>query len=214
MKDASHMPLPDPNDVLRSYEAVADDFARARSGVLFERRWLDRALGFAPGREVLDLGCGPGRPIARYLAERRCQLTGVDGAATMCALYAANVPGAEIYHDDMRGLGLDQRFDLILAWDSLFHLTPDDQRDMFATFAAHAGARAVLLFTSGTSAGEAVGYAAGTPVYHASLAPDEYRGLLVQTGFEVLSFVPEDPDCGGHTVWMARYLGGQPTSAR
>jgi SAM-dependent methyltransferase len=208
MKDASSMTLPDPDDVLRTYETVAGDYSRARSGVLFERRWLDRALGFAPGREVLDLGCGPGRPIATYLAERRCQMTGVDGAASMCALYQANVPGAEVYHDDMRGLGLGRRYDLILAWDGLFHLAPNDQRDMFATFAAHARPRAVLLFTSGPVAGEVSGYAAGMPVYHASLSPDEYRGLLAQTGFEVLVFVPEDPDCDGHSVWMARFVGG------
>ncbi|GKY88021.1 methyltransferase [Sinisalibacter aestuarii] len=202
------MPLPDPDDVLRTYEAVAQDFARARSRALFERRWLDRALGFAPGREVLDLGCGPGRPIASYLAERRCRMTGVDGAASMCALYQANVPGAVTYHEDMRGLGLGRRYDLILAWDSLFHLAPDDQRGMFATFAAHARPRTVLLFTSGPDAGEVGGQAAGLPVYHASLSPDEYRGLLAQAGFEVLDFVPEDPNCHGHTVWMARYVGG------
>ncbi len=201
------MTLPDPEDVVPTYQAMAEDFARARSRALVERRWLDRALAFAPGRAVLDLGCGPGRPIATYLNERRCRMTGVDGAESMCLLYQAALPEADVYHADMRGLGLDERFDLLLAWDSLFHLTPDDQRAMFAVFAAHARPRSVLMFTSGPDALEGTGKAAGAPVYHASLAPDDYRAQLEGHGFEVLSFVPEDPECDLHTVWMARYLG-------
>jgi hypothetical protein len=44
----------------------------------------------------------------------------------------------------------------------------------------------------------------GEPLYHASLDPDEYRLLLDRNGFDVVTHVAEDPDCGGHTVWLAR----------
>ncbi len=75
---------------------------------------------------------------------------------------------------------------------------------MFATFAGHAASRAVLLFTSGPEAGEPIGDVEGEPVYHASLDPGDYELLLGEAGFEVLAFVPEDPDCAGHSVWLAR----------
>jgi hypothetical protein len=39
---------------------------------------------------------------------------------------------------DMRSLALDTRFDGILARDSYFFLTPDDQRRMSDVFARHA----------------------------------------------------------------------------
>ena len=65
----------------------------------------------------------------------------------------------------------------------------------------------VLMFTSGPDAGEATGTAGGLPIYHASLAPHEYRGLLASHGFEEISFVPDDPACNGHSVWLARYVG-------
>ncbi len=96
---------------------------------------------------------------------------------------------------------------MILAWNSFFHLAPDDQRAMFATFAAHSDPRTVLMFTAGPKAGEPVGEVEGTPVYHASLDPSEYRALLDSHGFQVLAFAPEDPDCNGHTIWLARYRG-------
>jgi hypothetical protein len=61
------------------------------------------------------------------------------------------------------------------------------------------------MFTSGTSAGEVIGSYRGEPLYHASLDPTEYEHLLSSNGFEVRSFVPNDPACGNHTVWLALF---------
>ena len=194
-----------PEDILPTYERLARGFARNRDRTLFERKWLDRMLNHTqPPRRVLDLGCASRPPIAAYLADRRCRVTGVDGAASMIALFRQNVPSARAVHADMRGLDLGEVFDAVLAWNSFFHLSPDDQRAMVPVFAAHAAPGAVLMFTSGPDAGEPIGKVEGEPVYHASLAPEEYRSLLDQNGFDVVAFQPEDPDCNGHTIWMAR----------
>jgi hypothetical protein len=104
----------------------------------------------------------------------------------------------------MRSLSLDRRFDGILAWNSFFHLTCDDQRRMFPIFRAHAAPGAALMFTSGPRHGEAVGSYRGEPLYHASLDEADYRALLDEFGFDVVSYVAEDPACNGHTVWLAR----------
>jgi hypothetical protein len=105
----------------------------------------------------------------------------------------------------MRRLALGRRFDGLLAWDSFFHLTMADQRAMFPRFAAHALPGAPLMFTSGPSRGESVGAYCGEPLYHASLDPSEYEQLLVANGFSVLAFRAEDPHCGKHSVWLAKY---------
>ena len=94
-------------------------------------------------------------------------------------------------------------FQGIIAWDSFFHLAYDDQRRMFPVFGAHAAPRAPLLFTSGPSHGEALGVFQGEPLYHASLDSAEYRMLLDENGFDVVSHVVEDPHCGRHTIWLA-----------
>ncbi|NNF24499.1 MAG: class I SAM-dependent methyltransferase [Rhodobacteraceae bacterium] len=198
-----------PDQILPTYDRVAAAWDKARDRTLFERRYLDRFLSHVPGpgsgpRRILDLGCGSGRPIASYLADRRAAVTGVDGSAEMIRLFKANVPAARAVHADMRGLDLGQRFDGILAWNSFFHLSPDDQRAMFAVFAAHAAPRAALMFTAHPRAGEPVGAVEGEPVYHASLDPPEYRALLQAEGFELRDYVPEAQDCRGHTIYLAR----------
>jgi hypothetical protein len=58
---------------------------------------------------------------------------------------------------DMRTIALERRFEEILGWDSFFFLTAEDQRHMFAVFAAHAAPSAFLMFTTGTAYDEAMG---------------------------------------------------------
>ena len=54
--------------------------------------------------------------------------------------------------------------------------------------------------------GRRSGVSRGEPLYHASLDPAEYRSLLDRNGFRVVSHVVEDPDCGGHTIWLAQLV--------
>ena len=180
------------------------DKLRGRRCVL-EKRWLDRFLALLPpGASVLDIGCGTGQPIARYLIERGCQVTGIDSSPALIGICKDRFPDQEWVVADMRGLSSDRRFDGILAWDSFFHLSPEDQRPMFPIFHRHANPQAALMFTSGRSHGEAISTYKGEPHYHGGLDRAEYRSLLHANGFEVVSHVIEDPDCGQHTVWLAQ----------
>ena len=198
------MSVTGPDDILPAYEREAARWARERNRALWEAPSLDAIVaGRAPGLAVLDLGCGAGQPIAEWYVARGDHVTGVDGAAAMLAELAIRVPRAEAIHADMRGLALRRRFDVILAFNSMFHLSPGDQRAMFPVFATHAAPSARLLFTTGPAAGEAVGRVGDSPVYHSSLDPDDYRKLLAENGFSVLWFRPEDAGLRGHSVWLA-----------
>ncbi|MEM1078742.1 MAG: class I SAM-dependent methyltransferase [Pseudomonadota bacterium] len=195
---------PSPGDILPTYRRVADRFAELRSTDLFERPMLNAVEQASPGLEVLDLGCGTGRPIAQHLHRRGFRMTGVDGARPMLDHYRRNVPGARIVCQDMRRLRLGRRFDMTLAWNSFFHLDPMAQSRMFPVFAAHLRPGGVLVFSSGPLRGEAFGAVDGAPVYHASHDPLCYRLMLTRAGFQVLSFRPNDPNLGRHSWWLCR----------
>lgn len=191
--------------IVSLYQRHAAAYDRRRGRSLMEAHWLDRFLSLLPATpSALDIGCGMGEPIARHLIERGCAVTGIDSAEPLITLCRERFPQQSWQVADMRSLALDRRFDGLIAWDSFFHLAPDDQRRMFPSFRAHAAERAALLFTSGPSHGEAIGSFEGEPLYHASLEPTEYRALLAENDFAVIDHVVEDPDCGGHTVWLAR----------
>lgn len=197
-----------PEDILPAYRVEAARWARERDQSLWELPLL-RACVAKRGSNlhVLDLGCGSGQPIAQWFVARGDHVWGIDGAPEMIKEMATRVTDAKGVVADMRALELGRRFDIILAFNSFFHLSPDDQRAMFPVFARHAAAGARLLFTSGPYADERVGQVGDSPVYHASLSPDEYRSLLADNGFKTVWFRPEDAEFRGHSVWLARFPG-------
>jgi len=195
----------DAERIIGLYQRHARAWDRARGRSLFEKQWLDRFLALIPpGESILDIGCGSGEPIARYFIAQGYSVTGVDSSPALIALCEERFPDQNWMVADMRELNLGKQFAGLIAWDSFFHLTPEDQRRMFLVFRKHASPTAALMFTSGPSHGEAIGSFEGEPLYHGSLDADEYRSLLQASGFAVIAHAIDDPNCGGHTVWLAQ----------
>ncbi len=192
-------------NVVGVYRRHAIAWTTARGDQLRDGGWLERFCErLPPNATVLDLGCGSGVPISRELATRGYLTTGVDSSPEMIALFNTNLPDQRSCLSDMRTLRLETTFAGVIAWDSFFHLRPDDQRRMFNIFAEHTRKSSLLMFTSGPRFGEVIGNLEGDPLYHASLDAAEYVHLLNQIGFVVVSHSPEDPNCGGRTVWLAQ----------
>jgi SAM-dependent methyltransferase len=194
--------------IIDLYQRKALDWIESRARTrLFEKSWLDRFRALLPpATPILDIGCGSAEPMARYLIELDYLVVGVDSSSAMIDVCRRHFPKQEWIVADMRKLALQRKFSGILAWNSFFHLCHDDQRQMFPVFRQHAAPQAALMFTSGPAHGEAIGNFGGEPLYHASLDPAEYRSLLDRNGFRVVSHVVEDPDCGGHTIWLAQLI--------
>lgn len=194
-------------NIIEIYKKYARAWTELRGNFLYEKAWLDHFLALIPQHsEILDLGCGSGKPIADYLIQHDHKITGVDSSDVMIEMAQQHFPEQHWLQADMRTVEFDQKFNAILAWDSFFHLTPNDQRQMFRQFARFAQQGTVLMFSSGPSHGEAIGDLFGDALYHASLAPEEYRALLKQSGFKVIKMVAEDIECTGHTVWLAQFI--------
>ncbi len=195
----------DKDSVCKAYEKIADWMDEHRRRDLFEKAWLDKAIALLPKESrVLDLGCGTGEPMGQYFIDAGFQVTGVDGSNKMLEIAKSRCPKIGFILSDMRTINLHEKFDCIIAWHSFFHLSQDDQRKMFKTFASHLNPSGVLLYTSGPEAGEVWSDNGGENLYHASLSPDEYKALLKQHGFTLVEYKISDPECGDATVWLAR----------
>lgn len=195
-------------DLHAVYARHAAEFARGREGSQIEQPYLDEVVSRHPSAgRLLDVGCGCGEPIARYFVERGWEVTGLDQVEEMLSLGRDRFPEARWIRQDMRQLDLGEVFDVVLAWDSFFHLTCEEQRSMLTRFRRHTAPEGFLLFTSGLVEGESVGgNLFGEQLFHASLDRLEYRSLLERLGYEVVLYREQDPACGGHTVWLARLV--------
>lgn len=194
----------DEQKIIQIYEDTANWFDQNRRKSLEEKAYLELLLrNIKSNPSILDVGCGSGEPIAQFLIEKGCQLTGIDSAAKMIAICRERFPTMEWIQADMRKLNLARKFDAIIAWDSFFHLGYQAQQAMFPLFRLHLTDNGILLFTSGSEHGEAYGTMQGHRVYHASLDSADYRLRLEAEGFEVLIHTVNDPVCD-RTVWLAK----------
>ena len=105
--------------IIDLYERNARNYVSDRRGVGWdESGWLDRFIALLPQHAtVLDIGCGSGEPIARYLVERGFALEGVDASPTLISVCRERFPKRCWHVADMRTLGLGRTFHGLLAWD-------------------------------------------------------------------------------------------------
>ena len=198
------------NNVCLTYEAICGWYDKHRCKDLFEKHYFDRIIEQLPPKgSVLDLGCGTGQPIAEYFIQNGFDVTGVDGSQAQINKASQLVPEMHAICDDMRRIHLEKQFDCIVAWHSFFHLSQNDQKNMFKIFNQHIKSGGLLIFTSGTSESEIWSDNGGEMLYHASLSEDEYHSLLVKYHFKVILHKIEDPECGDATVWVAKSHGDQ-----
>ncbi len=191
------------------YEKNAEDYDRNRARAFFEARWLSRFADTIPqGARVLDLGCGAGEPIAAWLIGEGFQITGVDFSQAMLEIAEKRWPKGDWRHGDMRTLDLGDCFQAIIAWNSFFHLTKDEQRACLPRLARHLEPGGVMMVTVGPKDGVATGTVEGDTVYHASLSAAEYAARLEDCGLRLTAYMAEDAWCDYHSVLLARKDAG------
>jgi len=155
------------------------------------RAVLDRALrdqGFDPrGKQVLDIGCGTGFFTAYYLA-RGARLTGIDIAPTSIARLQERHPEARFRLADVSEAALEERFDLVNAFDVLYHITDDARWERAVrALAAAVLPGGLLLLTDTFPAREAE---RGEAEHNRMRSLARYRALLEPAGVEIRAVRP------------------------
>ena len=199
------MTTADPKNTRDVYEKNAAGYDRNRARAFFEARWLSRFADSIPhGARVLDLGCGAGEPIAAWLMGEGFHLTGVDFSDAMLEIARSRWPNGDWRKADMRTLNLGDRFQGIIAWNSFYHLTQDEQRACIPLLSRHLQPGGILMLTVGPKDGVVTGTVEGDTVFHASLSAAEYTARLEENELRLTAYMAEDPWCEYHSILMAR----------
>lgn len=96
-----------------------------------------------------------------------------------------------------------EAYDLIVAWDSTFHVPHDLQAATVRRLCSALAPGGILLFTGGDVDGEITGEMDGVEFYYSSLTVSEHRALLRDSG---CTCILSDHDQPGerHVVFIAR----------
>lgn len=200
-----------------SYDQIAQQWhSHIRAQAYTDRvlRYVDLALeGLQYGARVLDLGCGTGKPVAKYLVEKGFRVTGVDQSEKMLEFAKQEVPEAEFIHSDMINVQLAPGFGAAIAWDSIFHVERKHHSGIFQKVAnaLEPGGR-LFLSVGGSDAAssddpDAESFTSemfGHTFFYSGYEPRVTRGMLEAAGFEIEVWEIDDPSSRGHIAVIAK----------
>jgi ubiquinone/menaquinone biosynthesis C-methylase UbiE len=193
------------DDIARTYHEQRDKF---KSNELL--------AGFSsllpPAGDVLDVGCGAGVPVARFLVRAGFKITGVDVSSSMLELARVHVPEASFVKMDMRQLGFDAGcFDGICAFYSLFHVPREEHLKVLVGFNRLLRQGGILLFSTGSGAWEGVEDFHGARMFWSHPDREVTRQLVTDAGFAVI--MSEVLEHGGEEhFWVVARKSTQPVA--
>ena len=152
------------------------------------RRVLSAALkdsGMDPGgRSVLDVGCGTGF-FTGYYRSRGATVTGLDITPTSIRRLRERFPDARFLEADVGEVKLDERYDIVNAFDVLYHITDDRRWERAVEHLALAVApQGLLLLTDTFSEPEHMAE------HVRARALPRYREILTRQGLEPQAVYP------------------------
>jgi SAM-dependent methyltransferase len=168
-----------PRETGRRYDAVAEkvdaDLRESTYGV----RFLERAIALCKTRRTaLDVGCGSGGRMIDRLPSAGFQVTGLDVSRGMLDRARARHPSVESVHDDVAEWTPPRAYDLVLAWDSIFHLPYASHTLVLGKLCGCLADGGVLLFTAGGIDGAITGTMHGHAFGYSSLSEVALLRLL------------------------------------
>lgn len=152
------------------------------------REVLDRALARASvtleGCSVLDVGCGTGFFTGHYL-DRGARVTGLDIAPASIERLSARFPAARFVLVDVSEASLEERYDVVNAFDVLYHITDDARWERaLRTLARAVRPGGVLLVT------DLFAERPGLAEHNVIRSLSRYRRVLEEEGLVVESLHP------------------------
>lgn len=173
---------------LRGTGETGLSLAYNRACYALRRMVLDRTLadaGVDPrDRSVLDVGCGTGFFTAYYLG-RGARVTGLDIAPTSIARLSERHPQAHFLLGDVSEVAIEDRYDIVNAFDVLYHITDDAKWETAVRHLARATGPGGTMLLTDTFAEHPQAAA-----HNRMRSLGRYRGLVEAEGLEIFAVHP------------------------
>jgi hypothetical protein len=144
-----------------------------------------RAISFVKNkRKALDVGCGCTGRFISLLLDEGFSPEGVDISSNMLSLARVKHPKIPFYQQDICTWDPPGPYDLITAWDSIWHIPLDQQTQVLTKLVSNLTPQGVLIFSFGgtDSPGDHTDSTMGPEVYYSSLGITGFLSLFINLG--------------------------------
>lgn len=171
-----------------SYDKICTDWTNHRNKSVINQCIVDFSKLLKPECCILDIGCGSGYPIDYYLINNGFKVIGIDISSNMIKQAKnLNLENAYFFNCDFLDFESDIKFDAIIAFDSLWHISENNQISIYSKLASLINTDGYLLFTHGKNKGSVCGKMFNETFYYTSLDYKNVLQLLKENGFCIIS---------------------------
>ncbi len=173
--------------VRAGYDQIAARYAveRDRASSVPYLEELDGRL--AADSLILDLGCGAGLPVDRWLIDHGHRVIGLDISDAMLTLARRNVPEASYQLRDMATLKEDEySVDAVVSFFAMFHVDRRYHRDLLCRIRSYLQEGGLFLVTTGRSDWEGEEDFLGVQMLWSHFDKAANRELIKDRSFTVL----------------------------
>jgi ubiquinone/menaquinone biosynthesis C-methylase UbiE len=175
------------NLVKEGYNKIAVEYQADRH-IFDHTKELQEFASLLPKKaRVIDVGCGAGVPVARFLVGSGFTVVGIDFSQKMLILARKNVPQATFIRKDMTQLDFaDNSFDGLAAFYSIIHVPREKHFLLFRDFGRILKPDGIMLVTMGPDEWETTETYYGTKMFWSQYSPQKSLQLVKNAGFEVI----------------------------
>jgi len=194
-----------PNDTGEAYNKIAEWWINAQMKKSeYGMNYIRKAIKHAKEKsKVLDLGCGgTGRTIDEFV-KHDFSVTGIDVSSEMIKLANLRHPNINFIHSDFISWNTEETFDLIIAWDSIFHAPIELQEEATVKMCQLLNPDGILLFTAGSYSGEANGRMEDVLFEYGTIGYRGYLDVIEKMKCKII-LMEEDQYPAGHMVFICQ----------
>lgn len=186
-----------------AYNKICDYWNNFRNNTKINNCIVDFVKYLKPNSKILDIGCGTGYPIDYYLVTEGFKVTGIDISENMInKAKQMNLANASFINIDILKYHTANKYDGIIAFDSLWHIQYDKQNKIYQIISNLLNKGGYLLFTHGKEDGIIKGEMFDETFYYSALDVEVVHQLLMENGFDIISSIQnyEEPTTGSRDL--------------
>ncbi|MBS3053431.1 MAG: methyltransferase domain-containing protein [Candidatus Aenigmarchaeota archaeon] len=174
--------------VQEGYNKLAKKYSKERHRYVNDALLKLFAKHVKKGSKVLDLGCGAGVPIDRFLVKNGYKVTGIDFARNMLKAAKKNVPRARYIQMDMTKMKFrPDSFDVAVSFYAIIHVPKEKHAKLYKDLHKILKSDGIILVNaSGHKKWEGYGDFIDTRMFWSHYAPAKTSGILKKSGFKIL----------------------------
>lgn len=143
-----------PQEIGKQYDKIASTWQASMQDSTYGLPLIGRAIRYCEHpKQALDVGCASGGRIINKLLEHSFEVKGIDVSANLLELAKVQHPEVHFELADITSWKSQENYDLIIAWDSIFHLPLEEQEPVLKKLCHYLNPQGVLVYTFGEGYG-------------------------------------------------------------